>query len=277
MNGTGRPPEGTVQTALMRRSASTAAVMDAVCGGRAGLSQARLAADRMAEVSPLLVAGLRAGRAFVHRAVVQAAEAGVTQFVQVGCGFPGVRMVHEVAGRGRRGVRTVYADEDPAPVGVFDMLTMGDATVTAVVGDVRRPGTLLNMDRVRSVIDPARPVCLILGGSLAHLTDVEDPSGVLADWRARLAPGSWLVVSHPVPGEAGPEADAAWEAAELFEAITGAPLVLRSPEAFAGLLTGLEVQAPGLLPVNAWRPSLLRGQPVPMLGAITLRPAPMKG
>lgn len=249
--------------------ASSAAVLDAVCGGRAGLSQARLAADRIGEVSPLLVAGLRASRAFVHRAVVQAAQAGVLQFVQLGCGFPGVRLVHEVAGRGRRGVRTVYADEDPAAVGVFDMLTMGDATVAAVVGDVRRPGTLLGMDRVRAMIDPARPVCLVLGGSLAHLTDEEDPTGVLADWRARMVGGSWLVLSHPTPGESGPEADAARHAADLFRAVTGTPLVLRSPEQIAGLLAGLEVQTPGLAPVNAWRPALLRGQPVPMLGAIT--------
>lgn len=260
------------------REVTAAGVVDAVCGGRAHHRTAQVLADELSAVSPLLVAGLRAGRGFVNRAVVRAARSGLRQFVEVGCGFPGARAVHELVGRGRAGVRVVYADVDSSVVAHMGTLSAGQPGVIAVEGDVRDVEGVLAGSRVRSILDAAQPVCLVLGGVLAHLGDSQDPVGAVARWRERLAPGSWLVLSHVTCVAEGPEAAPARAAADIFGQLTGTPLMLRSRGEVAAMLAGWDLQAPGLAPVNAWRPAPLRGQPAPMLGAIATRPAaPVEG
>jgi SAM-dependent methyltransferase len=255
-------------------NASGAGVVDALCGGRAHFFSNRRVAERMSELSPLLVAGLRASRGFTNRAVVSLGNHGIRQFIDVGCGFPGARATHELAGRGRAGMRTVYADMDSSVVAFMDTMAEHGSNVASIHGDVRLPDSVLNDRRVRALMNLSQPVCLILGGILAHVSNRDDPAGVLAGWRERLAPGSWLVLSHPTTVEPGAEDDGARLAVEVFETLTGTPLVMRTPMEIGAMLTGWDVQAPGLAVVNAWRPALLRGQPVPMLGAIAAVPAP---
>lgn len=250
------------------RKASAAGVMDALCGGRANLASDRAAAERMSDLSPLLVAGLRSGRGFVSRAVVSLGNEGIKQFIELGCGFPGARATHELAGRGRGGVRTVYADTDSSVVAHRDTMTWCGRGVVATHGDIHDPGSVLDDDRVRRMLNPSQPICLIFASALAHVGDSGAAAQAVSAWSDRLAPGSRLILCHPSAPEVRTELMAAQQAAEVFKCATGVPLVLRTRQQVSDLLTGWDVSSPGLVSVNAWRPAPLRGHPVPMLGAI---------
>ena len=63
--------------------------------------------------------------------------------------------------------------------------------VTAVAADLRDPGAVLADPELRAVIDPARPVCVILGAVL-HFMDVGAARAVTAGYARLMTPDSCL-------------------------------------------------------------------------------------
>ena len=108
-----------------------------------------------------LVPGLRRAalenRRFLRRVVrFLTAEAGVTQFPDIGVGLPTQGAVHEVAREVNPEVRVVYADYDPVVVSHGQaLLADGDLSIM-VRGDLRRPVELLARPEVR--VHQWRPV-----------------------------------------------------------------------------------------------------------------------
>jgi hypothetical protein len=87
---------------------------------------------------------------------------------------------------------------------------------------------------------------------LHFLPDQDDPGCAVADYRDRLAAGSYLAVSH-----ASLEGDAAESAAgrdEFNRQSAGATLVTRSPAEVTAFLRGFELVDPGLVYLAQWRP-----------------------
>src|SRR5215469_6736993 len=91
-----------------------ARVYDYFLGGKDNFAADREVARQALAVAPSMRTAVRENRAFLGRVVrYLAAEAGITQFLDLGSGLPGVGNVHEVAQAVRPGARVVYVDNDP--------------------------------------------------------------------------------------------------------------------------------------------------------------------
>src|SRR5436305_2126469 len=78
--------------------AHPARVYDYWLGGKDNFAADREAGDRVLAVTPGLRERVRAGRAFLVRAVrYLAAEEGIRQFLDIGTGIPAANNTHEVA------------------------------------------------------------------------------------------------------------------------------------------------------------------------------------
>jgi hypothetical protein len=138
-------------------------------------------------------------------------------------------------------------------------LLAGDNTV-AVQADLREPGTILGHPEVRELIDFDQPVALLLMAILHFVPDQEDPVGVVARFRDRLPPGSYLAISHgtrdiPVRPDLSPEAmtDMGARVEKLYQ-LTTATLTTRSRAQVERFFDGFELLEPGVVEIQRWRP-----------------------
>lgn len=246
--------------------ANPARVYNCLLGGKDNLAVDRRAAEQVVRLAPWVVAGARANRAFLGRAVTRLARSGVRQYLDLGCGLPAAGNVHQIAARIAPGSKVAYVDNDPVVLAHARALLATDAHTVAVPGDVRDPHAILADPAVRAHLDLSRPVAVLLVAVLHLVRDRDDPAGIVAALGAGLAPGSHLVLSHAadLPEHTQPpqRAAATREAARVYNDLAG-PLTLRTPERIAALFDGFDLVAPGLVPVNRWRPA--RGRPRPPL------------
>ena len=243
--------------------ANMARVYNYWCGGKDNYLRDREVGDAVARSSPLVVAGARANREFLGRAVTYLARAGITQFLDVGAGLPSAGNVHEVAQRVNPDARTIYVDNDDVVIAHARALLACDAQTIVVKADAREPENLLNDPSVRGHLDFSRPVAILFVAILHFLPD--DPGAIVKTFRDQLAPGSAIVISHvadletpPTPGGTPSGGDAEADAAEVREAVAlyrriGAPFALRTRPEIEALFDGLEFIAPGLVPAALWR------------------------
>lgn len=138
----------------------------------------------------------RRNRLYQERAVSQAAHDGCRQFLVAGSGFPQPRDLHHVAAEACPAVSCAYLDEDPVVVSHGRVLTAETRNVTYAHGDLAQPGKVLADPDVLSVIDPGRPVCLVLGLVL-HFRPAASARTVVEGYLDWLAPGSRVVVTVP--------------------------------------------------------------------------------
>ena len=93
---------------------NVARVWDSMTGGHDNFEADRSAARHAARRLSGDVAGGPASRAFLRRAVTYlAAEAGITQFLDIGTGMPAPDSVHGMAQAVDPSCRVVYVDNDP--------------------------------------------------------------------------------------------------------------------------------------------------------------------
>ncbi|MFI8242693.1 SAM-dependent methyltransferase [Streptomyces sp. NPDC085866] len=212
------------------------------------LARKILAADGTA------VRGARANRRFMHRAVRAAAEAGIRQFLDIGTGIPTEPNLHQVAQGAAPESRVVYADNDPIVLRHAEALLHGSAegSTEYIHADVRDPETILR--RAGESLDLGRPVALSLIALTHYLGDGADTDddvyGLVERYVARLAPGSFLILSQ-VTQDLSPDGVA--RAAELFRR-SGTPFHPRTLPEFRRFFDGLELLGPGVIPVHGWRP-----------------------
>jgi hypothetical protein len=225
-----------------------------------------------------VVAGAQqANRAFLRRAVGHLARSGVDQFLDLGSGLPAPGNVHEVAQAVVPAARVVYVDVDPVVMVHARALLACDERTIAVPGDLRDPAAILTHPDVRAHLDLTRPVVVLLLAVLHFVADTEDPAGIVAGYRDRLAPGSAIVISHvaDLPDPDQPDRAAATrDAAAVYEELAG-PFTLRTPERITGMFHGLDLLPPGVVPANRWRPRRSRpGPAVPILAGVGQVPVP---
>jgi hypothetical protein len=206
------------------------------------------------------------------------AETGVDQFLDIGSGLPGPRNVHEVAQAVNPHARTVYVDNDDLVLVHARALLARDARTIAVAGDARDPAAILADPEVRAQLDLERPLAVLLVAVLHFIVDQDQAAGIVANLRDRLAPGSYLVISHvadlPDTVEHSDRAAATEAAAELYETLAG-PFVLRRREQVTALFDGFDLVQPGVVPAHLWRPDCGRpGPAIPVLAGIGRLPDP---
>jgi hypothetical protein len=229
-----------------------ARVYDAWLGGKDNLAVDRDIAAKVADAAPHVVAGVRANRAFLRRAVTYLAEAGVDRFIDLGPGLPTRDNVHEVAGRINPAARVAYVDNDPIVLAHARALLADGSRTIVVERDIREPEKILGDKQFREHVDLDRPVAVICAAILHFVRDEEDPWGIVRAFRDQLAPGSFLVVSHVTHGEDERQDAGTRAGAELY-AETTAPFVVRGREEIARFFEGFALVEPGLVAADEWR------------------------
>jgi S-adenosyl methyltransferase len=232
--------------------AHPARVYDYWLGGKDNFPADQAVAEMVIAEMPEIRLSVRENRAFLRRVVrFLAEEAGIRQFIDLGAGLPTQGNVHEVAQQVAPEARVVYVDNDPIVNVHGQALLAGEAT-SIVLADLRQPEAVLDHPGIREAVDLAQPVAVLLLAVLHLVADEEDPAGIVARFRDRLAPGSYLAISH---GTADINPQAARKAAERFaSARTAAPYVHRSYAQVQRFFDGLELVEPGLVQIPLWRP-----------------------
>jgi SAM-dependent methyltransferase len=162
---------------------------------------------------PQVVAGARANRAFLARAIrFLVAECGIRQFLDIGTGLPAPENTHELAQAIAPDCRIVYVDHDPLVlVHARALLTSTrQGSCDYLETDLRDPPTILA--GAAETLDLTRPAAVLLLAVLHFITDTDGPAAIVAALAQQLAPGSFVVISHltgdfaPGPVLAGVEA-----------------------------------------------------------------------
>jgi S-adenosyl methyltransferase len=234
------------------RTAHISRVYNYWLGGKDNFAADRAAAEQVIEAYPDVLASVRAQRAFLGRAVhFLAAEAGITQFVDVGTGLPWANNTHEVAQRAAPQSRIVYVDNDPIVRTHADaLLTSGSrGSVAYVEADLRDPGSILRVAAAH--LSMGQPVGLLLMGVLHCIPDDEDPARIVRLLMGGLARGSYLVLSHPASDIHTRQIGVA---ATRFNQVAEQGVTLRGRDAVLRFLDGLDLVEPGLVQVHRWRP-----------------------
>src|SRR5690349_16234510 len=103
--------DGTVASRFDPDTPHPARIYNYWLGGKDHFHADRRAAEAVIRHRPEVVAGARANRAFLARAVrYLAAECGIRQFLDIGTGLPAPASTHEVAQTVARDSRIVYVD-----------------------------------------------------------------------------------------------------------------------------------------------------------------------
>ncbi|WP_433273524.1 SAM-dependent methyltransferase [Actinosynnema sp. CS-041913] len=227
---------------------SVARTYDYLLGGAHNLAVDRRMGDQMLEVLPGARNLVRLNRAFLRRAVTHLVENGITQFIDIGSGIPTVGNVHEIA----PDAKVVYVDKDPVAVAHSRLILAGVERTAVVQADLREPEDVLSRPEVTGLLDFDRPIAALMLLVVHFSPDSEDPVGYLGRYRDRLAPGSFLVISHAT---ADRRVDTMREAADTVRRNNSKDnLVYRTHAEVTALFTGFELEEPGVTGCALWRP-----------------------
>jgi hypothetical protein len=230
---------------------SIARIYDYLLYGKDNFAVDRAAAEKLMEsrLDPRRLS--LANRAFLRRAVGFLARQGIAQYLDLGSGLPTSPSVHEVARDTIPNARVVYVDHDPIVVAHNDaLLTTRDGVIT-IRGDIRDPDSILAHEALAGCLDFSQPVAMLLLSVLHFISHDEDAPGIIAKFRERLAPGSYLAISVGTSDGADPNM-----LAEATQTYAGArmPFTLRSQAQILDLFDGFDLVEPGLVSLPEWRP-----------------------
>jgi hypothetical protein len=233
--------------------AHSARMYDYFLGGKDNFAADREIASMALKAWPAMRTAARENRAFLGRSVrYLTEEAGITQFLDIGSGLPGVGNVHEVAQQVNPAARVVYVDNDPI------VLTHGRALLVSkpegrsvyIEADMREPDKILNHPVTRDTLDFTKPIGLMVVSVLHFITDDDQVARIIGPLIDALPPGSYVTASHATT-EFIP---AAAEAGQVYNR-GGVDVAGRDHDVFADLvLPGLTLVPPGLVVVSEWRP-----------------------
>ena len=226
-----------------------ARIYDYWLGGKDNFPPDRAAAEHAISASPDIPAAARENRAFLQRAVRLCAAAGIRQFIDIGSGLPARGNVHDVVHESAPDARVVYIDNDPIVLAHGRALLADNRTTTVLTGDLRDLDELLDRPELRKLIDMAQPVAVLLVAVLHFVSDEEARAAVEAV-HGRLAPGSYLLVSHST-AEGNPERAAA--VARTWDQ-TDSRIRLRGRAEVEAYFDGWDLLEPGVQFVPLWRP-----------------------
>ena len=246
------PGAGTSPVRIDTSVAHIARVQDYWLGGRDNFAADRHAGEEAVAAFPGLVASVRSTRAFLARTVrYLTADEGIRQFLDIGTGIPTAGNTHSVAQAIAPDALVVYMDNDPV---VFaharGLLSSGPHGSTAYLDtDLRDTGKVLA--EAARMLDLTQPVALVLSSVLQFIPDAEEPFMIVATLLDALAPGSFLVVSHPANDV---EARVMATMAARLNELLAEQVTLRSQEEVEQFFQGLRLVPPGIVRVPEWRP-----------------------
>ncbi|MYV99369.1 SAM-dependent methyltransferase [Streptomyces sp. SID3343] len=231
---------------------SVARMYDYYLGGKDNYQVDREASDQLSIAAPGTRALAVNNRRFLQRAVrVLAGEYGIRQFVDHGSGLPTQDNVHQIAQRIDPQSRVVYIDHDPIVLAHGRAILADNEQTTVVNADFRDTDAILGHSDVAKLIDLDQPVAALFLSVLHCIPDSDDPAALVRRVVDRMAPGSFVVISHLV--SADPEVRV-----RLSDFMLGATQGnwgrVREAADVQGYFGDLELLSPGLVEVSTWRP-----------------------
>jgi len=223
-------------------------------GGKDNFAADRASGDAVAEAFPTIRTAVVENRRFLRRTVAHlVAEAGIDQFLDIGTGIPAADNTHEVAQQIDPGARIVYVDNDPIVLAHARALltsTRPEGATAYIDADLREPGKILGDRALADTLDLSRPVALMLIAVLHFVFDEDGPYETVRQLVDALAPGSYLVMSHTTNDLLPPDVRARVESVTVSQG----GYRPRSREEFTRFFDGLDLVAPGIVPIGDWRP-----------------------
>jgi len=239
------PPDVDIHRPNMAR------MYDYALGGKDNFASDREAVQNLFRLAPENAYVPRANRQFLGKAALFAAKQGIGQFIDLGAGLPSQGSTHEVARLVQPGARVVYVDSDPMVLAHARALLAGNDSGLAIVDeDIRDTGRILDHPHTRRLIDFSQPAAVLFVAVLHGIPDTDDPAGIVADFVRRLAPGSYVILSHLT--REGQRADVVAKK-EAVWAKSATPMAYRSREEILRFFNGLDLVEPGLTTVTRWR------------------------
>jgi S-adenosyl methyltransferase len=227
---------------------SIARVYDAILKGKDNFAADRAVAEMAHRAFPDGGEAAFINRRMLGRAVRYMAGEGMDQFLDLGSGLPTVQNTHQIAQAVSPHARVVYVDNDPVVLAHGRALLAENEFTTVVTADLREPDLILANPEIASFLDLSRPVGLIMNAVIHHVLDEENPQGIIDTYKERIAPGSYLLLTH--------FSNSSPEAREL-EAVLLRTLgrgQLRTREEITRFFDGLEIIEPGIVYLPLWRP-----------------------
>jgi SAM-dependent methyltransferase len=226
---------------------NAARMYDYYLGGKDNFAADRVAAEAVLAVAPEMREVARSSRAMIKRVVEHMVrERGVKQILDIGSGLPAGDNVHEIAHAIDPTVKVVYVDYDEVVCIHGRALLSEPDRVLMVRKDLLDPESILGDPAIRSLIDFTEPVGVLMMFLLHLITDEQGPREAVEAYRAALAPGSLLAISH-ASADARPEYMARISA--IYER-ANARFVPRPRDEIAAFFGDFVLEPPGL--VNAW-------------------------
>jgi SAM-dependent methyltransferase len=237
---------------------NAARIYDFMLGGKDHFQADRDAAAKVLQVLPGSAQACRANRDFLQRAVRYLAAAGIRQYIDIGSGLPTVGNVHQVAQEADPSARIAYVDYDPIVLAHARALLEISPAVVVIPGDLRKPGDILAHPGLTRLIDFRQPVAVLLIAVLHFLTDDDGPRDAVREIITRLAPGSYLALSHVTADHVTPAAAAT---AQGVYTSASAPVTARTRAQVTRFFDGLTLIGPGVCDVSAWHPEIPSARP----------------
>jgi O-methyltransferase involved in polyketide biosynthesis len=233
---------------------SIARVYDYLLAGKDNFAVDRDVAEKLLAVAPTAAEVMRENRQFLARAATWAAENGIRQFIDLGCGMPTTPNTHQRAQAAAPDARVVYVDNDPVVLAHLRAIAaQGNPGVTVIDADVREVPDMLAA--LGAAIDLTRPVCLLMG-ALLHFFPADAARKLVAGYAGALAPGSYLVLSV---GRA--DGDTA-QGFGTYSSAGAAQAYNHSVADFTSFFGPLTLVPPGVVDARGW-PGGDRDEPLP--------------
>jgi hypothetical protein len=205
----------------------------------------------VADMYPGILDMATESRTFLTRSVrYLAAEKGIRQFLDLGCGLPAAENTHQVAQSVLPDARVVYVDNDLI-VGAHACALMtsdSDEGVAAFVeADYRDTETVLA--GARDTLNFAEPISVMFMGVFGYQPDHAEMLATVRRVVDAVVPGSYLTLWD------GTDTSDGIRVSHRAQAEMGHPYTLRTIPEIEECFAGLELLEPGVVQLPLWRPA----------------------
>ena len=150
------------------------------------------------------------------------------------------------------------------------LISRPEGVTAHVDADARDTGKILTA--AAQTLDFSQPVAVMMLGVLLFIPDADDPWVITLDLMDALS-GSYLAISH---GASDIQAESVATASSRYNEHSAIAMRLRTAAEFSRFFAGLELVAPGVVPINHWQPGLPpdseQGEALPAYAALGRKP-----
>ncbi|HWD01519.1 MAG TPA: SAM-dependent methyltransferase [Amycolatopsis sp.] len=189
-------------------------------------------------------------------------ETNVRQFLDLGSGLPTAENVHQVVQRIHKDAKIVYVDYDPVVAAHGRAILEENSNTRFVQADIFEPESILDNPEVKGLLDWSEPIALLAVAALHHHNGERgEPAEVMGQFIDRLAPGSFVAISHVIdPSDGSSDDEILQKTLDVIHRGSMRDITARTKDEIRELFHGLElIPANGqsgadIVPVADWWP-----------------------